>query len=167
MDALNTFATGGFADIINFVGNFLALLIVTGALFLFALKVGRAAFIALVMALYAGVALFTVFPYKDMLSGDSATATFVANAIIFGVLTFFPYVLLRRISTTGSMHINPVLLCGLALLAAGFVLAVGYHLLGLSAALPLTPSLSALFGPDKYFFWWFVAPLVGIFLVGR
>lgn len=167
MDTVNTLATGGFSDIIGFVGNFLALLIVAGVLFLFALKAGRAAFITLVMALYAGFALFTVFPYKDMLAGDSATAAFVANTLIFGALTFFPYVLLRRISTTGSMHINPVLLFGLALLSGGFILALGYHILGLSAAIPLTPTLNALFAPDKYFFWWFIAPLVGIFLTAR
>ncbi len=167
MDTVNTLATGGFADIIGFIGNFLALLVVAGVLFLFALKAGRAAFITLVMALYAGFALFTVFPYKELLSGDSAIATFVANILIFGALTFFPYVLLRRISASGSMQINPILLFGLALLAGGFVLSLGYHILGLSAVLPLTPSLSALFGPDKYFFWWFIAPLVGIFLAAR
>ena len=167
MDSVNLAATGGFAEIVTFVGNFLVLLIVAGVFFFFALKVGRAAFITLIMSLYAGFALFTVFPYTKLLVGDAPMTVFVANAIVFGVLTFFPYVLLRRISTSGSIHINPLLLAGLAFLAAGLVLAIGYHVLGLSAAIPLTPSLTALFAPDSYFFWWFAAPLVGIFLTAR
>ncbi|MBU1292835.1 hypothetical protein KJ819_02075 [Patescibacteria group bacterium] len=167
MDSINLAATGGFADIVTFIGNFLVLLIVAGAFFFFAIKVGRAAFITLVMSLYAGFALFTLFPYTKLITGDSVMTIFVANAIIFAVLTYFPYVLLRRISTSGSIHINTLLLSGLSLLAAGLLLAIGYHALGLSAAVPLTPSLAALFAPSSYFFWWMAAPLVGIFLTAR
>ncbi|MBU2158781.1 hypothetical protein KKD81_00090 [Patescibacteria group bacterium] len=167
MDSVNLAATGGFAEIISFVGNFLVLLIVAGAFFFFALRAGRAAFITLVMSLYAGFALFTLFPYTKLLSGDSAMTVFVANSIVFGVLTFFPYVLLRRVSTSGNIHIPGLFLAGLSFLAAGLLLAIGYHVLSLSAAIPLTPSLSALFAPDSYFFWWFAAPLVGIFLTAR
>lgn len=168
MDALNQLATGGLADIVSFVGNFLVLLIIAAVLFFFALRVGRAMLISLVLALYVGFALFTVFPYKEMvLVGDTPLVRAVAGIALFAVLTLFPYILLRRVSTSGSLHINPIALAVLALVTGGFVLVLGYHVLNISAVIPLTPSLDALFAPDKYFFWWFLAPLVGVFITTR
>lgn len=168
MDALNSLATGGLSDIIGFFGNFLVLLIIAAVLFLFALRAGRAMLISLILALYVGFALFTAFPYKELfLIGDTPLVRAVAGIALFAVFTFIPYVLLRRVSTSGSIHINPLVLALLTLVTGGFVLALGYHVLNIAAVIPLTPSLDALFAPDKYFFWWFVAPLVGIFATTR
>ncbi|HRH55621.1 MAG TPA: hypothetical protein PK609_02025 [Candidatus Paceibacterota bacterium] len=168
MDALNSFATGGFADIIAFIGNFLVLLIIAGILFFFALRTGRSMLISFILSLYIGFALFSIFPYKEMfLIGDSPLVRAVSGIVLFGVFTAFPYVLLRRASTSGSMRIHPVTLAVLAFVAGGFVLALGYHVLNIAAVIPLTPSLDLLFAPDQYFFWWFVAPLVGIFIATR
>lgn len=168
MDALNAFATGGFADIIAFIGNFLVLLLLAAALFFFALRAGRALLVSLILALYVGFALFTVFPYKELfLVGDTPLVRAVAGIALFAVFTFIPYVLLRRVSTSGSLQMNPLALGVLALATGGFVLALGYHVLNIAAIIPLTPSLDALFAPDQYFFWWFVAPLAGIFVATR
>lgn len=168
MDALNQFATGGLGDIVTFFGNFLVLLVIAVALFFFALRAGRAMLISLILALYVGFALFTVFPYKEMfLVGDSALVRAVAGIALFAVFSFVPYLLLRRVSTSGSLHINPIVLGLLALVTGGFVLALGYHVLDIAAVIPLTPSLDALFAPDKYFFWWFVAPLIGVYAAAR
>lgn len=168
MDMLNSFATGGFSEIMAFVGNFLVLILLAVALFFFAVRAGRALLISLILALYVGFALFTVFPFKDMfLVGDSALARAVAGMILFGVFTVFPYILLRRVSTTGALSINPISLGLLALATGGFVLALGYHVLDIASVIPLTPSLDALFAPEGYFFWWFLAPLAGIFITTR
>lgn len=168
MDALNSLATGGFADIVSFIGNFLVLLIIAGILFFFALRTGRAMLISFILALYVGFALFTVFPYKEQfLVGDTALTRAVCGIVLFGVFTFFPYVLLRKVSTSGSMRIHPLTLGVLALVTGGFVLALGYHVLNIAAVIPLTPSLDALFAPDRFFFWWFAAPLIGVFVAAR
>jgi hypothetical protein len=167
MDAVNELATGGFADIVTFVTNFLAFLVIAGALFAFSLRAGRAALITLIVSLYAGYALYAVFPYKDVLESGEGTGAFAAHLLMFVALTAFPYVLIRRITTSGFMRVNGFLLFGLCLLTAGFILAIGYHLFGLSGVFPLSSSLDALFAPDKYFFWWFVAPLVGVFVAAR
>ena len=168
MDALNALATGGFSDIVAFIGNFLVLLLLAAALFFFALRAGRALLVSLILALYVGFALFTVFPYKELfLVGDTPLVRAVAGIALFAVFTFIPYVLLRRVSTSGSLQMNPLALGVLALATGGFVLALGYHVLNIAAIIPLTPSLDALFAPDQYFFWWFVAPLVGIFVATR
>ena len=164
MDSLNALATGGFSDIVSFFGNFLVLLVIAVLLFFFALRAGRAMLISLILALYVAFALFTAFPYKEMfLVGDTPLVRAVAGIALFGVFALFPYILLRRVSTSGSIHINPLILALLALVTGGFVLALGYHVLNIAAVIPLTPSLDALFAPDKYFFWWFLAPLVGIY----
>ncbi len=168
MDALNSFATGGFADIVSFIGNFLVLLIIAGILFFFALRAGRSMLISFILSLYIGFALFTVFPFKEQfLMGDTPLVRAVCGIVIFAIFTIFPYMLLRRVSTSGSMRINPVTLGVLAFITGGFVLALGYHVLNIAAVIPLTPSLDALFAPDKFFFWWFVAPLAGIFVAAR
>lgn len=168
MDALNSLATGGLSEIMAFVGNFLVLILLAVALFFFAVRAGRALLISLILALYVGFALFTVFPFKEMfLVGDSALARAVAGMVLFAVFTVFPYILLRRVSTTGSLSINPISLALLALATGGFVLALGYHVLDIASVIPLTPSLDALFAPEGYFFWWFLAPLAGIFITTR
>lgn len=168
MDSLNTLATGGVADIASFIGNFLVLLLVAAALFFFAMRAGRSLLISLILALYVGFALFTVFPYKELLIvGDTPLMRAVSGIALFAVFTFFPYILLRRVSSSGSMHINPVTLAALTLVTGGFVLALGYHILNIGAVIPLTPSLDMLFAPDKYFFWWFLAPLVGVYITAR
>lgn len=168
MDALNSLATGGFSEIVAFVGNFLVLIVLAVLLFFFAVRAGRALLISLILALYVGFALFTVFPYKEtLLVGDSTLARAVAGMVLFAAFTVFPYILLRRVSTTGALSINPISLALLALATGGFVLALGYHVLDIASVIPLTPSLDALFAPDRYFFWWFLAPLAGIFITTR
>lgn len=168
MDSLNALLGGGLTDAVGFVGNFLVLLIIAGVLFFFALRTGRSMLISLILALYVGFALFTVFPYKEtFLIGDTPVMRAVAGMVLFALFTFFPYVLLRRVSSAGSMRILPAMLALLTLATAGFVLALGYHVLNIAAVIPLTPSLDALFAPDRYFFWWFVAPLLGIYLTAR
>lgn len=168
MDPLNSLATGGLGDIIGFFGNFLALLVIAGLLFLFAWRAGRAMLISLILALYVGFAFFSVFPYKEaFIIGDTPLVRSVASILLFAVLTFFPYALLRRVSTSSNIRISPVMLGILAFITGGFVLALGYHVLNIAAVIPLTPSLDALFGPDKFFFWWFLAPLVGVYVTSR
>ncbi len=172
MDGLNSIthlATSSALSVWAIVGNFLALIVLAVALFFFGLKVGRAAFVALVMSLYAGFALYSLFPYKDELMKSAGTPLVkaVMALIIFGVLTFVPYLIIRRIATSGAMHIPPFMLAILATLSAGCILALGYHFFSLASIIPATPPLSALFSPEKYLFWWFVAPIVGFFFLAK
>ena len=168
MDFLNSLSAGGLTDVVGFVTNFLVLIIVAALLFFFALRAGRALLISLILALYIGFALFSVFPYKELvIIGDTPLVRAVCSIALFAVFTFFPYMLLRRVSSTGMMRINPFMLALLALVTGGFVLALGYHVLNIASVIPLTPALDALFAPDKYFFWWFVAPLIGTYITSR
>lgn len=168
MDALNSFASGGLTDIVAFVGNFLIFLVIGAVLFFLALRTGRNMLVSLVLALYIGFAFFTVFPFKEtLIFGDTAFVRALSGIALFAVFTAFPYILIRRVSTAGSLRINPIALAILAFAAGGLVLVLGYHVLNIAAVLPLTPSLDALFAPEQYFFWWFLAPLIGIYLTAR
>lgn len=152
----------------TFFGNFLILLILAVALFFFALRAGRSLLISLILALYVGFALFTVFPFTDsFIVGETSLANAVSRVVLFGVLTAIPFILLRRASGSTPIFIHPIGVAVLALASGGFILALGYHVLNIAAIVPLTPALDALFAPDKYFFWWFIAPLVGIFVTTK
>ena len=168
MDSINSFATGGLGDIVSFIGSFLVLLVIAVALFLFALRAGRATFASLILALYAGFGLYTIFPYKDLLgAGGTPLVATASGLLIFGILTFVPYMLLRRVITGGHTRIDPITLVVLSLVTAGFILALAYNFFNLESVLPLSGSLKALVEPDSYLFWWFAAPLAGIFFATR
>lgn len=168
MESLDAFAGGGVAEVLAFVGNFLLLLVLAVALFFLALRAGRAILVSLILALYAGYALFSAFPYKEQLAlGDTPFLNALSGLVLFGLFTLFPYLLLRRVSSSGNLRINPVALAALAFATGGFVLALGYQVLDIASLVPLTPALDALFAPDKYFFWWFVAPLAGVYFTTR
>lgn len=168
MDALNALATDGFTDIVGFIGNFFVLILIAVLLFVFALRAGRSLLISLILSLYVGFALFTAFPYTDtFIVGDTALMRAVSGIVLFAIFTIAPFVLLRRVSTSGSVFIQPIPLAVLTFVTGGFILAIGYHVLNIAAVIPLTPSLDALFAPDRFFFWWFIAPLVGIFITTR
>lgn len=53
----------------------------------------------------------------------------------------------------------------LGLLALGFVLAMLYHVFGVTGVINLPSFLDSLFAPNSYFFYWFIAPLVGLFFL--
>ncbi|KND47363.1 MAG: hypothetical protein AB199_02960 [Parcubacteria bacterium C7867-004] len=167
MDFINTYATGGLGDIISFASNFLVLIVLTVVLFLFAMRAGRAVFTSLVIALYAGYGLYTVFPYKEMLAGSGGTVATASNLVLFLGLSFVPYLLLRKIATSGLMRINPLIMIILSVATAGFILVLGYQSFDLGSLLPLTPMLESILMPEQYFFWWLVAPLAGLFIAAR
>lgn len=149
------------------VGNFFALLILTIVFFLFAMRVGRTAFFSAILSLYAGYALYTVFPYTDMLvaSGGTPLLRAIFSIIIYLACSFLLYLILRRVSSSSYASAKPFPVFILSLLTAGFVLALGYHLFGIAKVFPLSPQLDVLFAPKQYFFWWFIAPLVGFFFL--
>lgn len=151
------------------VGNVLALIILVVVLFLFGIKVGRARLTALILSVYLGFALYTVFPFTNALVGAGGTGTgkAIMGLIVYGVLSFGSYLVLRRIGTHGTGGLRPLPLLIVCLLSGALVLALCYRLFDLSALYNFPKTLDLLFAPAEYFFWWFLAPLVAIFFVNR
>ena len=150
----------------SLVGNVLAFLILVGVLVAFALRSGRAALVALIVSLYMGYALYTVFPFKGMLEGILTSAP-ISNTILYIVLTALSYLLVRRIGGGGSSTIGTLPLIVLCVLSGGFLMALGYGVLQIDQLYNLPQTLDLMFAPGEYFFWWFIAPIIGTFALAR
>lgn len=158
MDAVTSSAASAW----GLIGNVLVFLLIVAALVVFALRVGKAALLSLILSLYIGYALYIVCPFTDIAGG-----TPVANVAVYGVLVLLSYLLVRKLGNSGIGGIKTAPLIILCILTGGFVMALGYTAFNIDAAYDFPKTLDLLFAPKEYFFWWFVAPLVALFAVGR
>ncbi len=151
------------------VGNFLALIVLTVILFFFAMRSGRSGLITLNLALYGGYALYSVFPYRDAFISFGGTPFIQAilSIVLFVAASMGPFIIILRLTAPsfGSLSIIQNFL--LSLLAAGFLMALGYHVFDISNIYTFSDPLNQLFAPEGYFFYWFIAPLVGLYFLAR
>jgi hypothetical protein len=77
------------------------------------------------------------------------------------------YLILRRVVVSDFLYIGIFGTLILALLGATFLIAMAYHVFPVADVYNFTPAMDALFAPQKYFFWWFVAPALGLFFLAR
>lgn len=148
-------------------GDFVAVLAILVALFLFAWYVGRGPFVSLLLSLYGAFAVYSLFPYMAYLPSTPALTAFLAAGALYATLALAFYIVLRRFIVSEFLYIGVLSLLALSLLGAGFILAIAYHSFGLAAVLHLPTAVSGLFAAKQYFFWWFIAPLVGLFFLAR
>ena len=163
------FATSGVADAWGLFGNSLAFIILAGVLFLFALRAGRGAFLSLVVALYAGYGLYAAFPYTDeaLAFGSTPLLTFGISVGLYLVAVLIPYLLLRRVAVSDFVSIGFVGLLILSVVTAGFLFALAHFVFDVGSVYSFSASIESLFAPAEYFFWWFIAPLVGLLFLAR
>ncbi|HYE23142.1 MAG TPA: hypothetical protein VEA92_01665 [Candidatus Paceibacterota bacterium] len=162
MESATMLATTTAASALSLVGNIFVFLLIVAALVVFAMRVGKAALLSLILSLYIGYALYSVFPFTDIAGG-----TPVANVVVYGVFVILSYLLVRRISGGGMGSFKIVPLIILCALAGGFVMALGYTALNIDTVYDFPKTLDLLFAPKEYFFWWFMAPLAAAFFVSR
>ncbi len=166
---VSDFATAGLANAWLWVGTFLALVGLTIALLVFAMKGGRSGLISLILALYAGYAIYVVFPFTENIvsMGGPQLIQAVVSMALFGAASFFPFILIRRITGGGfgSLTIFPNLI--LSFLTASFLLALGYHVFDISNIYTFPAPIDSLFAPKGYFFYWFMAPLLGLYFLAH
>ena len=158
MDAVTTSA----ASLWGLIGNVFVFLLIVAALVMFAMRVGKGALLALILSLYVGYALYSVFPFTDIAGG-----TPLGNVAVYVVFVVLSYLLVRRIGNSGFGGIKIVPLIILSILTGGFVMALGYTAFNIDTVYDFPKTLDLLFAPAEYFFWWFVAPLAAIFAIGR
>jgi hypothetical protein len=128
--------------------------------------IGRGQFVALLLSLYAGYAVYSFFPYTSSLPAEPAMTAFFAHAGLYAVLIFVFYIILRRVIVSDFLYIGALGLAVLALLGAGFLVALASHSFALTSFYTLTPAIAGFFTPS-YFFWWFVSPAVGLLFLAR
>lgn len=166
---ISALATSAAGNVWLWAGNFLVLIILTIVLFAFAMRKGGAGLIALNLSLYAGYALYLVFPYRDAIIGIGINpmTQAVISIGLFILAIFIPFILTLRLTSQsfGALSILQNLL--LSVLAAGFLMALAYHVFDISDIYRFSEPLNGLFEPEGYFFYWFVAPLVGVYFLAR
>jgi len=162
-------ASAGAAEAWSFVLNFLVLIILSIALFVFAYRYGKGALLSLIASFYVGFAVYTVFPYKEAVAGAAggAAGTTVASIVIFLAFSFFAYYIIRKFSDGVFILFGNAGVFVLALLASGFLIALSYHTFAIQDLYRYTPAIETYFTPAKYFFWWFIAPLLGLIGLAR
>src|SRR3989338_4326963 len=136
-------ATSGVADVWGLFGNSLAFVILAGTLFLFALRVGRAAFLSLVIALYAGYGLYAAFPYLDeaLALGGTPLIKFAISVGSYLIAVLIPYLLLRRVAFSDFVSIGFVGLLILSLITTGFLFALAYFVFGVGSVYSFSASI--------------------------
>lgn len=146
---------------------FLAVIIVSAVLFLFAWYVGRGPFVALLLSLYGAYALYTVFPFMTSVPNTPALTGLIAHLGLYAALAFVFFLVLRRVIVSDFLYIGIFGLIALSVLGAGFLFALAYQVFPVTDVYHFTPSIDALFAPQQYLFWWIAAPLAGLFIWAR
>jgi hypothetical protein len=156
-------------DVWLLTSNFLVLIVLTFAVFMFAMRRGGAGIISLNLALYAGYAIYTVFPYRDSIIGVGNTPIIqaVIAIVLFILATAGPFLVTMRLTAPSFGQLSFFQGSLLALAASGFLMALGYHVFDLSNIYTFSDPLNQLFAPSGYFFYWFVAPIVGLYFLAR
>jgi hypothetical protein len=164
---VSTLATHTALSAWTLANSFLLVLILLALLFIFAKYVGRGSFVALMLAFYAAYAPYIIFPYTSFLPTTPPLTAFLAHAGLYVALALIFFIILRRVIVSDFLFIGNFGLIILSFLGAGFLIALASHVFLISSVYHFTPAISALFSPNKYFFWWFSAPAIGLLFLAR
>jgi hypothetical protein len=166
---VSTIATASATHAWALIGNFLILLILTLVMIGFSYYGGRGGIISLIMSFYCGYAIYMVFPYTNTVvnAGGTALIKAILSVILYFLCSFIPYLFINRLIKGGFGILSFVPRFVLSFLAACFLLALAYHIFSIPDAHIYTfpEPINSLFGPNKYYFWWFLSPLAGLFFL--
>ncbi len=144
------------------------LIVVFGIFLTLALWLGRYAIVNIVFALYLALLLSLKFPYFDQLLNGIAIHDALVKITFFSLITVVGIFLFRR-HIPGDDYEKTFEFFGkkivLTLLATILVMTFSYQALPVTELIhPGTP-IQILFGPEAYFFWWLLLPLVILFFI--
>lgn len=163
---VNTLATHYAFTVWNAASDFLIIIILFGILFLAAWYIGRATLVSILLAFYAAYAIYAVFPVSYLPTAPAMTAL-IANIGLYAGLTLAFYIILRRVVVSDFLYVGIFGTIILAFLGATFLLVLAFHVFPVASVYTFTPAVNALFAAKAYFFWWFVAPAIGLFFLAR
>ena len=145
------------------VGDFVSFIIVAFLVLFFALYFGRDRLAPLIASLYAALALYAAFPYMDVL-GDNP----YFKIGLYALFAFFGFVIFSGLSYFMAAHSGGFISeAVMSVLIAGFILAISMHVLPVENIYTFSAATRAFFASNTAFFWWLVAPLAGLFFLGR
>lgn len=156
--------------VLNFLSEFAYLLVVFGLLLTFSITKGRQAIMNLMIGLYLALLISIEFPGYDRLFSSLETGQSLAagKLLFFFFITLFTTALCYRIMPDEFREkkfesIGKKLL--LTIGATVLIMAFSFQVLPVTEfMMPGTP-IQSLFGPEPYFFWWLLLPLVILYVV--
>lgn len=155
--------------LVAFVKELSVLLLVFGAIFAYAIVRGQRALLSLTLGLYIALLISLKFPYYEKVGGvlsfmsaHAVQITFFAFFAAFGSF-LFERLLSRVIDETAIEGIGKKVI--LSILTTALVLSYGYHVLSITDVVDPGAKISMLFASEGSFFWWLIAPLIGIVFV--
>jgi len=170
-EAANELIQSTTANAGTFINDFLLVIILIGLMLFFMFRSGRRGVVSLTVAVYVGVTLYTLFPFKDAVLGATAGAPLASLSLMLVMLVGFtvvPYVILSRVVVTDFLGRSGVIfLLMISFLLTAMLLASAYHILPIREFYAFTPMLDALFAPKEFFFWWFISPLFALFMFAK
>lgn len=164
---VTTLATSTAMTVWNGASDFLIILILFGAFFLFTWYMNYGQLVGLLLAFYAAYALYATFPYLSSLPSAPVSTAIYAHIGLYLGLSFLFYLIMRRVIASDFLYVSLVGIAALSFLGAGFLLALAYHVFGATQIYDFTPAVDLLFASKEYFWWWFVAPAIGLFFLAR
>jgi hypothetical protein len=169
---VNTLATHTASSLWNFGSDFLIILVLVAFFFIFAWYVGRGPFVAIMLSYYGAYAIYMAFPYEQYLPQAPNLTAVLAHIGVYIALGFAFYIVLRRVVVSDFLYVGNIGLLILSLLASTFIIALLYHVFSngvfsFQKIYHFTPAMDLFFAPKQYFFWWFVAPAIGLFFLAR
>jgi hypothetical protein len=156
-------ALGAWSSVSDFVIVIVMVLVFT----LFSRYAGRGPFVGIMLSFYTAYALYVAFPYTALLPTAPAITALATHVGLYLGLVLIFYIVLRRVVVSDFLYIGSIGLIMLSFLAAGFLLALAYHVFAVTEVYHFTPAMDMLFAPKEFFFWWFVAPAIGLFFLAR
>jgi hypothetical protein len=151
----------------NSVSDFLIVIILVGVFVLFSRYVGRGPFVGVILSFYTAYAVYATFPYDSFLPSAPAITALATRVGLYLALVFIFYVIMRRVVVSDFLDIGSLSLIILSFLTAGLLLALAYHVFPVAALYHFTPALNLLFAAKTYFFFWFIAPAIGLFFLAH
>jgi hypothetical protein len=124
---------------------------------------------AVTLALYLGYGIYTVFPFKDWvlnMGGGMAASRTVLSILLFVIAVVIAHFIVKKVTnrTTGPSSFPSKAIQ--FVLAIAFIFALGYDSFAITRLYEFPPIINTVFNPS-YFFYWFIAPLVGLFFFSR
>ncbi len=157
-------------NLLDFTYEFAYLLGVFGLFLLFAIFKGRQATINVIFGLYLALLISREFPnYDQLFSGIESTGSLImAKILLFVAITLFTTALCYRVMPDEFREERFESILKKVFLALGatiLVMAFSFQVLPISELLAPGTPLQIIFGPEAYFFWWLLVPMVILYVV--
>ena len=156
-------------SILNLIYEFAYFLGVFVLFAVFATFKGRQAIMNVIFGLYLALLISIEFPnYEFIFRGTEGASAALAHLVFFAFISLLTTTLCWRVMPDEFREerfesMGKKLL--LALSATILVMIFSFHVLPVTEFLTPGTPLQSLFGPEVYFFWWLLVPLVVLYIV--